>query len=158
MFRFRHHLFLDCFFDMSKTNIILRWSSCYRCSARILELSSRLCYCYRLWCYEHLVRERGKGSVESCCKIPAIRQPKIGRSGSRSPHLNNLPHRIPVRFLPPSEKTRMEHDAMRHVVGVTDALGRRTQFDWCPCGALEGIVDAKLQPTTFVGMGSGDIS
>ena len=39
---------------------------------------------------------------------------------------------------------------MRHVTGVTDPLGRRTQFQWCPCGALEAIVDAKLQATTFV--------
>ena len=39
---------------------------------------------------------------------------------------------------------------MRHVTAVTDPLGRRTQFQWCPCGALEAIVDAKLQATTFV--------
>ena len=46
--------------------------------------------------------------------------------------------------------TKIEHDAMRHVVGVTDPLGRRTQFDWCSCGALEAIVDAKGQRTMFM--------
>jgi RHS repeat-associated protein len=45
--------------------------------------------------------------------------------------------------------THMEHNALRKVSAVTDPLGRTTQFQWCPCGALEAIIDAKDQQTTF---------
>jgi RHS repeat-associated protein len=46
--------------------------------------------------------------------------------------------------------THSEHDPLRNVTALTDALGRKTQFDWCACGALDGITDAAGEVTTFV--------
>jgi YD repeat-containing protein len=46
--------------------------------------------------------------------------------------------------------THSEHDSQRKAVAVTDAMGRTTRFDWCACGALEGIVDGAGNATTFV--------
>ena len=46
--------------------------------------------------------------------------------------------------------THSEHDSQRQAVAVTDPLGRTTRFEWCPCGALEAIIDAAGSQTTFV--------
>ena len=45
--------------------------------------------------------------------------------------------------------THSFHDALRHLVAVKDPATRWTRYDWCPCGALEDIVDGNGNKTTF---------
>jgi RHS repeat-associated protein len=46
--------------------------------------------------------------------------------------------------------THLLHDALRHTVLVDDPLHHITQYEWCPCGALEAIVDPAGNQTSFI--------
>jgi RHS repeat-associated protein len=45
--------------------------------------------------------------------------------------------------------THYYHDALRRLAKVVDPLNRTTQYDWCACGALDGILDPKGNRTGF---------
>jgi RHS repeat-associated protein len=45
--------------------------------------------------------------------------------------------------------TRTFHDALRRVIAVRDPLGRTVTQQWCACGDLEKLIDAKGQTTTW---------
>jgi RHS repeat-associated protein len=45
--------------------------------------------------------------------------------------------------------TRTFYDYRRKVVGVQDAQGRLTKYEWCSCGALEKIIDPLGRTTEF---------
>lgn len=47
---------------------------------------------------------------------------------------------------------------MRRVTSTTDPAGRTTSFQWCTCGALEGIVDANGNTTSFVYNATGQLT
>ena len=47
-------------------------------------------------------------------------------------------------------KTRNFYDLTRHKVAVEDPLHRVTQYQHCPCGALEAIVDPAGNRTSFI--------
>lgn len=42
------------------------------------------------------------------------------------------------------------YDALRRLVATHDPLGRVTQFAWCGCGALEGLIDPAGHATTWI--------
>jgi RHS repeat-associated protein len=46
--------------------------------------------------------------------------------------------------------THLLHDALRHLVVQEDPLLRKTSYDWCVCGALEGITDPAGNTTTWL--------
>jgi len=46
--------------------------------------------------------------------------------------------------------THLLHDALRHLVVQEDPLQRKTSYDWCNCGALEGITDPAGNTTTWI--------
>ncbi len=46
--------------------------------------------------------------------------------------------------------THQLHDALRHLIVQEDALLRKTTYDWCNCGALEGITDPAGHKTTWI--------
>ncbi|HEY5895709.1 MAG TPA: RHS repeat-associated core domain-containing protein [Chthoniobacterales bacterium] len=46
--------------------------------------------------------------------------------------------------------TQIIHDRLRHPVAVIDPSNRITQYDWCPCGSLEAIVDPAGNRTSWV--------
>jgi RHS repeat-associated protein len=41
------------------------------------------------------------------------------------------------------------YDALRHKIASTDALGRTTHWNYCPCGSLDSIVDAASNTTSY---------
>ena len=45
--------------------------------------------------------------------------------------------------------TQRSYDANRRLVAVQDALDRVTRFNWCGCGALEGLVDPMGRTTQW---------
>jgi YD repeat-containing protein len=45
--------------------------------------------------------------------------------------------------------TRTFYDALRRVVAVRDPLGRTITQQWCGCGSLDKLIDAKGQSTTW---------
>ena len=44
--------------------------------------------------------------------------------------------------------TRTFYDALRRVVAIRDPLGRTITHQWCGCGSLDKLIDAKGQSTT----------
>ena len=46
-------------------------------------------------------------------------------------------------------QTFFEHDSMRQLTKRTDPLGRVTQYQWCNCGGLRGVVDANGRITQW---------
>lgn len=46
--------------------------------------------------------------------------------------------------------TAMRYDALRQMTDTYDNIGRHTHFDYCSCGALDGITDPLGNVTTFV--------
>ena len=45
--------------------------------------------------------------------------------------------------------TRTWHNALRQPILTADALGRSTRYEWCRCGALQKLTDAKGQTTSW---------
>jgi RHS repeat-associated protein len=45
--------------------------------------------------------------------------------------------------------TQTDHDAMRRVVSIQNALGQTTSQVWCQCGSLDQVVDANGNATTW---------
>jgi len=46
-------------------------------------------------------------------------------------------------------KTYFTYNALRQLTNVKDPLNQNTKFDWCGCGSLESLTDAKGQKTTW---------
>src|SRR4029079_16737579 len=45
--------------------------------------------------------------------------------------------------------TRIFYDALRRVIAVRDPLGRTETRQWCVCGSLDKMIDAKGQSTSW---------
>jgi RHS repeat-associated protein len=54
--------------------------------------------------------------------------------------------------------TRYFHDALRRLVATRDPLGRTVRQDWCSCGSLAKLTDAKGQTTTWERDGEGRVT